>query len=164
MSLTQERLKQVLFYDQESGVFTRLQCLQRPDIVNRPASENTSGNGYLRIAIDGKRYYAHRLAWLFVTGSWPDNEIDHVNGIPTDNRWSNLREASSTLNKQNMRRAKSNSKSRVLGVSWDASREKWTARIRVLGSYRYLGRFSTADEAGLAYVAAKREFHEGCTI
>ena len=162
--LTQKRLKQVLNYDSNTGVFTRLECFQRPDVVGKPTSCNTGDNGYTRIAVDGSRYTCHRLAWLYVTGTWPEHEIDHINGIRSDNRYKNLREATSLINKQNQRKARCDSSSGLLGVSWDAPRNKWVARIKVQKVYKYLGRFDSKEDAHSAYVSAKRIYHEGCTL
>ncbi len=155
--LTIERLKQVIHYDPETGVFTRLECFQRPDVIG-PCSLEDHGNGYHRITIDGKRYYRHRLAWFYMTGCWPV-EVDHKNRNRTDNAWANLREVTSSGNKQNQRKAHSNSHSGRLGVSWDGTRMKWTARIRVGGSYKYLGRFVQIEQAEKAYLRAKQEHH-----
>lgn len=162
--LTAARLRDVLNYDPASGVFTRLQCEQRPDVAGRPTSEGRHSNGYQRIAVDGGRYYSHRLAYLYMTGAWPEHEVDHINGIRHDNRWANLRAATPRLNQQNKRRARVDSQSGVLGVSWDAARGWWVARIKVADTYKYLGRFETKTEARAAYLSAKRQHHAGCTI
>lgn len=160
--LTQERLKQVVRYHPEDGTFVRLECFQRPDVIGTCAPCD-NGNGYRKIAIDGRRYYMHRLAWFYMTGKWPI-EIDHKNGDRSYNSWSNIRDVSSKINHQNRRKAASNSKSGILGVSWDSERLKWTARIKVEGRYKYLGRFESKEQAMDAYLSAKRKYHEGCTI
>lgn len=160
--LTAERLRSVVHYDAESGVITRLSCFQRPDVVGKSAHPHRSG--YLRMSIDGYRYFAHHLAWLHTTGELPVGEVDHINGNKSDNRWANLREVTSSVNKQNQRRAKSNSQSGLLGVSWDKKREKWVARIKVGEKYLGLGRFEDKLDAWRMYVLAKRRFHSGCTI
>lgn len=161
--LTQKRLKEVLHYDPETGAFTRLACFQRPDVVGKVDRKDTAG-WYTRIAIDGCRHYAHRLAWLYMTGLWPSAEIDHRNCIKSDNSWKNLRDVTSLTNKQNQRTALSSSKSGILGVSWDSKRGKWVGRIKVGAVYKYVGRFVEIKDAQEAYLLAKREYHEGCTI
>lgn len=161
--ITQEQLKEQLHYDPRAGIFTRLKCFQRPDVVGK-IKERNNGNGYARITILGRRYYAHRLAWFYMTGEWPSMEIDHRNGDRSDNRWDNLRDVAPLVNKQNKRSASVSSKSGILGVSWDAPRRAWVARIKVGMVYKYLGRFDDIEAARHAYLAAKRKFHEGCTI
>ena len=159
--LTAARLREVLHYDPERGTFRRLACFQRPDVVGRDA---TRGGHYPRMGIDGHRYYAHHLAWLYMTGAFPVLEIDHRDGDKNNFKWGNLREVTSSENKQNWRRAKSDSSSGLLGVSWDSARNKWAARIKVGKVYKYLGRFDDKFAASAAYLAAKREHHAGCTI
>ena len=91
-----------------------------------------------------------------VTGAWPQNEVDHRNRQPADDRWENLREATSSQNKQNRRRPDGGS-SQYRGVSWDAARSKWTAQIKHEGRVRNLGRFTTEEAARDAYAKAAEE-------
>lgn len=118
--------------------------------------------GYLVVQVGRRKLYAHRVAWLLRYGAEPAGDIDHINGIKSDNRISNLRDVSRTVNKQNQRRAHSNSATGVLGVS--PYKGKYRARIVVLGKERQIGTFETVDAAQAAYLAAKRELHEGCTL
>jgi hypothetical protein len=163
--LTLERLLEVLAYDPETGIFTRkvrlAQCHQAGD---RADFEVMAGGlrGYRRIAIDGKRYLAHRLAWLYTYGFWPLANIDHVNGDRGDNRIQNLRDVAQSINLENMRRPRSGNPSGLLGVSEHQGR--WRSRITVGGETRYLGMFATAEEAYETYLNAKRKLHKGCTI
>ena len=121
-------------------------------------------NGYVHIGFCRRYYKAHRLAWLLMTGSWPSALIDHVNGVKSDNRWSNLREATRTQNAANARLAVHNS-SGFKGVSFHARRGRWQANIRTEGRYRYLGLFDTAEEAHAAYSReAKKHFGEFARI
>ena len=122
-----------------------------------------ASNGYLTIFCNGFRYAAHRLAWLYVHGEWPPAHIDHINGIRTDNRISNLRSVTASVNAQNMRRAMKNSKTGVLGVTKCGNRFKAQLAIP-RGSNKYLGLFKTIGEAQQAYLDAKRSTHLGCTI
>lgn len=161
-ALTAERLREVLHYDPETGVFTRLES----------KAWNASGSGevqpcrgYIHLYVDGKRYPAHRLAWLYVYGCWPRDLIDHRNGDRSDNRICNLREADHKLNRENQHCARSdNLSSGVIGVHWSAYHKKWKAHIRVDGRLQHLKYCSSVEEASSVYLAAKRKLHEGCTI
>jgi hypothetical protein len=97
-----------------------------------------------------------------MTGAWPAGQVDHLNGARTDNRWTNLREATAAVNSQNQRVAYPRNKSGFLGVR--AFRAGWTAQITVARKQVYLGNFSTPEAAHEAYVKAKRELHAGCTL
>lgn len=168
-SLTQARLKEVLEYSPELGTFkwlTEKKTGKHDAFKLHMAGDlvSNAGHPYPRVTIDGERHYLHRLAWLYMEGEWPKEEIDHQDGDKTNIKWNNLRSASSTLNKQNTRKPRSHNKSGHLGVSWDAKREKWTARIKVDGTYRYLGRFLLVEQAAQTYLDAKRQLHAGCTI
>lgn len=159
--VTAERLRQVLQYEPTTGRFTRV--LACPGKRAGSPTGNLRENGYVRICIDQRDYRAHRLAWLYMTGEWPTTDIDHINGIPNDNRWQNLRVVTRAVNCQNRRQAHSNNKSTgVLGVSKD--RGRFVASIFVDGRNKRLGRYRTVAEAEAAYVRAKREHHPGCTI
>jgi len=120
--------------------------------------------GYRAIRVDGRLYQAHRLIWLHVFGVWPAAEIDHRNGNGFDNRLSNLRSATSSLNKQNRHAARSDSHTGVLGVTFDKRRSRYFARIRIDGRQRFLGSYDSPGAAHLAYINAKRANHPGCTI
>lgn len=160
--LTRERLAQLFSYDPETGDFTRL-----PGHVYRPKGGDIAGcvkSGYLVIRVDGVLYRAHRLAWLYMTGKWPENEIDHINGIKSDNRWKNLRDVTISENRQNQVRARRNSKTGLLGVHFVPSRNKFKAEICIDGSNRNLGYFDTAADAHAAYLKAKRANHTGNTL
>lgn len=162
MSITQARLKELLEYDPETGVFTNRVSRSSRAKAGATTSSSLSKQGYLRICIDWNPHLAHRLAWLYVYGSMPQGMIDHINGDRTDNRICNLREASAHLNQQNRRRANRRSKTGLLGVS--VADNKFVASIHADGKTRRLGRFCSAEEAHAAYLAAKRQLHEGCTI
>jgi hypothetical protein len=117
------------------------------------------------ISIDGKYQLAHRLAWMMVTGSEPNDDIDHVNGIRSDNRFANLRTATRGENMQNERAARSSNKSSgLLGVSWSKAAGKWAAGIKLNGKKRHLGLFTDQQAAHEAYLVAKRDLHPFCTI
>lgn len=163
--LTQARLRDVLSYDKKTGIFRWLVAPNGRITVGQIAGSQNA-DGYMQIKVDCVLYRAHRLAWLWVTGRWPIEEVDHENGMSGDNRWKNLREATRTVNAQNLRAARANNKSAgLIGVS---RRNKtvggFQARIRVDGKEKRLGTFSTAEKAHAAYVVAKRQYHVGCTL
>ena len=102
--------------------------------------------GYSVIGIYGKIFYLHRIAYLFMTGEWPDNEIDHINGDCSDNRWKNLRKVSKAENIKNQKIQKNNT-SGVSGVCWNKNFNKWIVRINVDGREIYLGCFENFEDA-----------------
>jgi AP2 domain. len=119
--------------------------------------------GHRRIGIHGAYYLAHRLAWFWVHGVWPNGMIDHINGDPDDNRIANIRDVLPRVNRENVKCAtKGNRTTGVLGVR--RSRRKFYAEIRVKGKRIHLGMFDDMHSAYAAYVAAKRQLHEGCTL
>lgn len=160
--LTAERLKELLHYDPETGVFTWR--------VYRggTAKQGTIAGGLIpagyRIIRLGVNQYAHRLVWLYVYGRLPTQDIDHIDGNRDNNAFANLREATRSENLQNQRRAKSKIGPGVLGVSWAKHRNKWLAQITYDGKQHNLGLYNTIEQASAAYLAAKREKHPFCTI
>lgn len=159
--LTQERLKEVLNYDEETGLFTRKSSLggQRAGSV----SGTERPDGYRKIIIEGRGYYAHRLAWLYVHGKWPEYVVDHINGNPRDNRIINLRDVPRKLNQQNQKTHRPKSVSQLLGVSKNGP--SWAARIYdIRGKAINLGSYPTPEKAHEVYLEAKRKYHPGCTI
>jgi hypothetical protein len=107
-------------------------------------------------------YLEHRVIWLWVTGEWPLHGIDHIDGVKDNNRWANLRDVSPSVNSQNTKRAKAGSSTGLLGVTRMGSR--FQAKIMTRGKMAYLGTFATGQLAHEAYLAAKRELHEGNTL
>lgn len=160
--LTQDRLKQLLHYDPETGIFTRL--VTTGNLLPGTKVGRNQLNGYTSITIDRKHYYTHRLAWFYVTGSWPKNDIDHINRNRSDNRYANLREATRSLNMRNILKFKNN-KSGFKGVSWCAVKNKWRANIKLNGKQTFLGYFDIPEKAHGAYVAAaEKNFGEFARI
>lgn len=153
-SLTAETLRLRLHYNHETGVFTRLLPSSNAPAGDVAGYEND--HGYIVIAVCGAQYLAHRLAWLYMTGEWPPEQIDHRNLIKSDNRWANLRPASPSQNNQNTPR-KSNNSSSHKGVSWYRAGAKWRARLVVNKREISLGYFDDFDAAKAAYEAAAIE-------
>lgn len=154
--LTQTRLKELLSYDQASGVFTRAKQQGGKTIGSVAGSKD--GKGYIQITIDKNRYLAHRLAWLYIYGKFPNEEIDHINRNRVDNRICNLRVATRLENQQNHSVRKDN-KSGVVGVSWHKASGKWRAQINFGGRKIDLGIFLTVEEACTARAEAKAKYH-----
>lgn len=114
--------------------------------------------GRLMVSIYQRDYLAHRIVWLLKTGTWPKDQIDHIDGDPLNNRFSNLRESTQAENVQNIFLYRNN-KSGYQGVSWSEANGKWLATIQIGRRQRYLGVFSSAEEASKAYLEAKSRLH-----
>lgn len=157
MKVTLDRLRELFDYNQKTGIFVRkVRCghFKHGTVAGTPTEK-----GYIRINIDGKHYYAHRLAWFYVRGRWPKGDIDHREMVKNDNRFSELRAATRAQNMQNSL-AKSNNKSGFKGVSWSKHANKWRATIQINGKWKFLGYFDSAQAAHSAY-RAKAEEHFG---
>lgn len=165
--LSKSRLSELLNYDPDTGVLTWTTTRRGQNgfsNAGQVAGGLRNAGGYIRISIDGNSYQAHTLAWLLVYGVLPAGDIDHINGQKADNRIANLRDVSRSVNLQNMRKPRSTNTTGYLGVSFFKRTGKFTAEITTNYKKKNLGYFSTAEEASAAYLKAKREQHEGCTI
>jgi hypothetical protein len=150
-------LRRLVHYDPATGVFTWKVCLSNAAPVgSSPRRKNR--DGYMSLKIRGAGYAQHRLAWLYMTGAWPSQTIDHINSDPSDNRFCNLREASHAENCQNRRRRVTN-KSGIKGVSWCNTNRRWVAVISVGGRQKYLGLHQTKERAAEVYAEAARAYH-----
>lgn len=138
----------VLKYCPQTGKFTRLKILNNKQSIGEIVG-SLDAKGYTIIRFNKKQYKAHRLAWLHMTGEWPSGEIDHINGIRSDNRILNLRDVSKSVNQQNRRS--------VRGYSKDGS--MWKAQIKSGGNRYHLGNYVTEQEASAAYISAKEKYH-----
>lgn len=161
--VTQAAAKELLDYNLETGVFTWKVKARKGPVAAGDVAGYTDLDGYIKIGIDGRYYNAHRLAFLYVTGQWPTGSVDHLDGNRRNNAWSNLRDVSQVVNMQNQRKAHADSKSGVMGASRTRT-GRWKACITVDKQFFYLGLFDTAEQAGAAYMEAKRRLHPGCTI
>jgi hypothetical protein len=170
--LTAEYLRSILDYDPATGEFrwkTRTPYMLGRSKYSAPKwnshfagriAGSVNGGGYRHIGINGKAHQAHRLAWLYMTGEWPKELIDHRDCDNSNNRWENLREATNVENSRNARR-RSDNKSGTKGVVWVRRHSKWRAQISDNGKRRYLGYFDAdkLNDAAIAYAKAARELH-----
>jgi hypothetical protein len=153
--LTQERLRELLDYDPKTGKFRWRAREESNQRFGHIAGSRTRSE-YWAIRIDGRPYQAHQLAWLYMKGEWGRPVIDHCDGNPFNNQWSNLRLSTHSNNAANRRRPRSNT-SGFKGVTFDRQRGNWKAQITKDGRYYCVGRYATAEEAHAAYVAKARE-------
>ena len=150
--LTAERLHEVLQYDADSGVFTRIDKRQKK-------VGTVSTKGYLCICVDYRIYKAARLAWLYMTGRWPENQIDHRDNNRLNNAWANLRDVDNTGNQQNRTEHPERSATGAVGVQ--KLGDRYRAKISVQGKRLHLGMFDTVAAADAAYREAKIKHHIG---
>lgn len=149
MPITQQRLKEVLHYDPETGLFRWRVTNSNRAVAGTPCV-SLNGKGYIQIGVDGRRYEGQRLAWLYMTGEWPAHLIDHEDMDPTNNRWANLRAANHAQNHANTRPRRS-----TKGVRPRSGR--YQAQIGVGGKSVHLGTFDTEEAASAAYAQASRQ-------
>lgn len=157
-SLEHRRLLELLHYDPAKGIFVWKK--QRSQMPAGSLAGTPHNCGYWHINVAGQLYLAHRLAWFYVTGKWPTNQIDHINGDRRDNRFENLRLANGSQNNANARLRKDSS-SGFKGVSFHKQRRMWRSTICIDGKQKHLGLFSTPEEGHVAYMqAASQAFGE----
>jgi len=148
--ITQDVIKNILEYNQYSGKFIWKNCAGR-----RKRNGDTAGfkdsQGYVKIKIFGKSHFAHRVAFIYMTGRSPVEEIDHVNLVKDDNKWSNLREATRLQNSMNKWKRKHN-RSGFKGVSFHKRCKKWVAQIQKNKKCYHLGYYKTPQEAYSIYI------------
>lgn len=153
---TQDEVLSSLLYDRDTGVFTWLRSC-RPRFNGRVAG-SVDTQGYVIISLGGKQYAAHRLAWLYVTGEWPANDIDHINRVRDDNRFENLRAVPRRANLQNQSLRQSNTTG-VSGVYFNARHDNWYVQIGAGGKRHCFGHFKTFEQAVAVRNAAKAKLH-----
>jgi hypothetical protein len=160
---TAQRVRELLDYDPISGLFTwkaRAEgSSKRVAYWNRrwagKKTVNIDSRGYVNLIIYKRRFKAHRVAWLYVYGEWPNGEIDHIDGRRANNAIANLRLATASQNQQNKTVKLASSGYRGVRKQY----RKWRADIKFGGTSVYLGLFDTADKASAAYAAAAAEYH-----
>jgi len=161
--ITQERLKELFTYDPDTGDFLRL--ITTSHNAKKGSIAGCNSRGYLVFSVDGILNFAHRMAWLYVTGKLPSNHIDHINGIKKDNRFINLRDVTNAINTQNTREARPCNKStNLLGATLDKRRGTFRSQIKINGKNIFLGDYKTPEKAHEAYIQAKRKYHKGNTL
>jgi hypothetical protein len=171
--LTAERARDILDYNQDTGVLTwrprtpdmcKGTSARSAELVAKCWNSNDAGHvagsidpsGYIRICIDGGRYWAHRVIWLMTTGDWPKGRIDHDDLNRSNNKWTNLRVSTASTNGANRIRSKNNT-SGFKGVSYDKNRKKYIASIGKDSKAIHLGRFDDPREAAAVYEKAAKE-------
>lgn len=143
--ITQERLKQLFDYNPLTGKFIWKERTGSRVVIGSEAGTNHN-MGYIKMSVDGREYLAHRLAWLYVHGVMPLDCIDHINHDRSDNRISNLRQASRYQNQWNVGLQKNNT-SGYKGIHYIEKSGRWRANLRYGGKSRHLGTFETAELA-----------------
>lgn len=168
--ITADTVRELLHYDAASGEFmwrtrdvrwftpnsrrtAESECVRWNKSFSGSSAGSLNGRGYVQIGLLGRRYYAHRIAWLYVTGEWPKDDIDHLNGDKTDNRFVNFRSVVDADNCKN-RGIRADNKSGFTGVF--RQNNKWKAQIRIGGKSVHLGYFQTPEAAHSAYVEASK--------
>ena len=165
--ITQELLKELLHYNPETGVFTwrerdrrHFKSAGRWKSWNASLSGSAAGflgsNGYVRISIFGKECLGHRLAFLWMEGNLPENHADHINGLPSDNRWVNLRRVTPSENARNAKLSTRNT-SGIIGVSWYKRHKAWKVSIVIKGREVNLGYYSTKESAARVRKNAEKD-------
>jgi len=158
--ITQDELKEIVSYDFDTGMFTRL-VTTCGSAQKGSVPESKNKDGYYQLRINYKMYTQHRLVWLYVFGVFPNGDIDHINHIRTDNRIINLRSVDKATNNKNLSKRADN-KSGVTGVWWHKINKRWCAEIKVDGKKKSLGCFAEIEDAANARELAikKYNFHE----
>lgn len=154
--ITLERLKELVSYDPETGVFTRKKVAGSGRQPEGKRADSVHPDGYAYVTVDRMIYLAHRLAWIYMTGEIPEY-IDHRNNDKADNVFSNLRLATQHQNQCNHLRMITN-KSGIKGVCWVTRYKRWVAQVQIKGKPNWLGSFHSKEEAEMV-VKAFRELH-----
>lgn len=159
--VNQETVMEILSYDKDTGIFTWITRRSLRVLAGHVAGSVSKRDGYNRIFIDGKSYLAHRLAWLIVNGSFPTQEIDHIDHNRSNNKWANIRLAGKVENMRNTSKKRNNT-SGFNGVYWHKESGKWAAQIKIAGKNKRIGLFDTKEGAVAVRQVANCEhgFHE----
>jgi hypothetical protein len=158
MKPTQKLLLELFIYDAKTGIFTHRKSRRGRSVIPGKEAGTKHGGGYQCISVNSTKYLAHRLAWLYMTGEWPKNHIDHINGVRNDNRFKNLRSATHSDNMRNTGKKPFNT-SGYKGVGFHKQTKKWRAYITTGQKLKHLGLFESAEQAHEAYKSAAKELH-----
>jgi hypothetical protein len=150
-----DALKSLLRYDPDTGLIYWI--AKGGGMIKKKAAGTLLYSGYLGISIGPKRWQAHRIAWALHHGDWPKDQVDHINGVKTDNRICNLREATNAQNGKNLGLSKANT-SGFKGVCFCKQTNKWRSTIKVNFKQIDLGRFESIDQAALARKNAEQQY------
>lgn len=158
---TPERLKEVLRYDRKHGhLYWRVATSNRVKVGDKAGS--IQKNGYIKVYVDGKNLWAHRVCWAIATGVWPLEDIDHENRIHYDNRFRNLRDVTVSINMHNQREIERKSKSALIGAVFDKRSGKYISKFQLDGKSHHLGIFTSPLEAHQTVMSKKKEL--GLTV
>lgn len=157
MKLTAQKLREILHYDPDTGVWTWLQAPAYNVIIGSQAG-HVNTHGYRIITYRGEKYRSGKLAWLYMTGEWPTQEIDHDDRDKVNDRWSNLFDRSRSENALN-RDLQSNNFSGTRGIHFDTGRGKWCVQVKKNNVTRFFGRYDDYDEAVIARDEAAVKLH-----
>jgi hypothetical protein len=138
-------VEDALTYNSENGMLYWAKTINSRAVAGNPAGY-LHQSGYMRVKLNGRNYHAHRIAWLLYYGHDPVGDIDHVNGVPTDNRMTNLRDVSHRQNQQNRKEHRAGKRPGVQKVG-----ARWRAYIQINGAQTHLGYFATQEDAAKAY-------------
>ncbi len=156
LTVSPDRLHELFEYEPETGLLRWKEAAGRYGRIPAGSVAGTlNGEGYRYVVIDGVHYRASRVIWAWMTGEWPEHQVDHEDRNPGNDRWINLRPATGTQNKANNGIYRNNT-SGYPGVYYDKERGHWRSKGVVDGKRRWLGRFATAEEAYAAYCANKQ--------
>lgn len=154
-TISQEELKRFLDYNPDTGIFTWI--VNRTNGVKAGDVAGTPQNGYLTFYLNNTQWKAHRLAFLFMEGRMPHEYIDHINGIKSDNRWCNLREATNAENQRN--RSGTGSNCNLKNVTYIKKRDKYQVSLKVNNKDKFIGYFQDIELADLVAIEAREKFH-----
>ena len=145
--VTQKRLRELFDYNTETGLFTRIAPVRKANVGDIAGAK--AKNGYITISVDCKRYYAHRLAFIYMNGDCPKT-VDHKDRVRCNNKWSNLRESTAQLQEANKTKCQGKT-SKYKGVHFNKNLGKYVARIKIAGNGYHLGCFVDEDDAARSY-------------
>jgi hypothetical protein len=157
MEITQDKLKEALHYDAQTGIF-RWRFSSSAAVKPWDVAGSKNSDGYTNIKVYKTFFKAHRLAWFYMTGEWPTLQIDHIDGNRSNNAWANLREATMKQNMENKKRNRNNTSGHS-GVSWHKTSKKWLARLGHNQNRIFLGYFESFEDAVQANIAKRAELH-----